>query len=99
MKRNIGNSILPANNSRILEPLSFKRGELRVCEKIDEDAHSLIFSTKNEEYELACHPNGFSCFSLAEKIVSGDKLRSLEQADYIERCGGEVNRKNIYLCL
>lgn len=43
------------------------------------------------ETVLASHPNGYSCRSLAERIVSGDKARINNQADYIVRCAGTVN--------
>lgn len=34
---------------------------------------------------------GYSCFALAEHIVSGDRERAREQAEYIVRCGGSAN--------
>lgn len=81
-KRNIGGSILPSNDARILTPIGPYR--VRVIER--DDTHGL-FSLEADEL-LAEHPNGYSCYSLAERLLASKGAR--EQAEYIVRCGGTV---------
>lgn len=60
------------------------------------DTHGLFLLDLNQpgnEQLLAMHPNGYSCHSLAERILAAwRKERTvayvLEQFDYILRCGG-----------
>lgn len=81
-RRHVGGSLLPSSSPRILQP--FAGLQVRVIEA--EDTHGL-FDIESGEL-LAKHPNGFSCYSLAERIRDG--RRAIEQADYIVACAGVV---------
>lgn len=85
--RNIGGGIFNSNCAEILKPINFKNGALKVEPDYFNDTHHLYFDDKS----FASHPNGFSCHSLATRLVLGDKDKIKEQADYIVRCGGEVD--------
>ena len=78
--RNIGGSLLPSSDSRILQPI----GKLQVKALPELDTHALFYGKSI----VAIHPNGYSCRALAERMVEGDKKGSLEQAEYILACGG-----------
>ena len=52
------------------------------------ETHHLVLTRNNLPTIIASHPNGFSCHSLAERIIEGNANRITEQADYIVRCGG-----------
>lgn len=92
---NIGGSILNSSCPQILVPLEFKSWRLLVRPLPDQDTHALILVASYGEELLAKHPNGFSCHNLAERMIAGDLNRTMEQADYIARCGGEVRSEVI----
>ncbi len=46
----------------------------------------------NSGLELASHPNPHSCHCLMQRILQESEERALEQAGYIENCGGRVDR-------
>lgn len=88
--RHIGGSLLPSSELRILQPQQGAHGTLQVRALPDLDTHGLFF---NETSLLAMHPNGYSCFTLAERMLAaweGKKpvTYALEQFDYILACGG-----------
>jgi len=86
--KNIGGSLLPSSSPHILKPIPFKHGRLQVYPWPEMDTHYLAFVTERESITLASHPNGFSCYALAERTISGNVQRVREQAEYIVRCGG-----------
>jgi hypothetical protein len=94
--RHIGDSILPPNDARILQPQKGIYGTLQVRVLPELDTHGLFLYDGphyNSEQLLAMHPNGYSCNALAERILaawSGDRSVSyaMEQFDYILACGG-----------
>jgi hypothetical protein len=94
--KNIGGSILPSSSTSILQPMTFKSGKLQVRPMEKEDTHTLVFVTGTEVITLASHPNGFSCYALAERMIRGEEQRTREQAEYIIRCGGSANFERIY---
>jgi hypothetical protein len=79
--------MLPSSNPLIFKSIKFKDGELKVIPDYSFDTHFLCYNNKR----LAFHPNGYSCHSLAERLVLGDENKIKEQADYIVRCGGGVD--------
>ncbi len=91
--RNIGGSILPSSCPAILQPIAFNGGTLQVMPDHQADTHRLNFNGKT----IASHPNGYSCHSLAERIISGDHKRITDQAEYIVRCGGSVDLTEVQL--
>jgi hypothetical protein len=52
------------------------------------DTYHLVFCHNDSAAVIASHPNGFSCHSLAMRIVTGEIRRIDEQVAYIIRCGG-----------
>lgn len=88
MKR-IGNSLLPSSNPTILAPIKIGTAILQVMPDEKMDTHHLTLKRNDVETIIASHPNGFSCHSLAQRILAGDVQRITEQADYIIRCGGQ----------
>lgn len=85
--RNIGGSILPSSEARILQPVETMRGVMQVRVLPDEDAHGLFLG----DTLIAKHPNGYSCFELAARLKDEKNAkRAVEQADYIKACGGFV---------
>jgi len=97
--KNIGSTLLPSSSPEILRPIPFQDGELVVIPDETADTYRLCFILNGSKSILASHPNGFSCHSLAKRIVaysanSPDKearLSYLEQAEYIILCGGSVD--------
>lgn len=85
--KNIGGSFFSSSSPEILRPIKFKNGILKVEPDYFNDTHYLYFNNKS----LASHPNGYSCYAFATRLISGDKNKIKEQADYIVRCGGEVD--------
>lgn len=81
---NIGGSLLPSNESRILKPVDAPFGVLQVRVIADCDTHGLFCG----ESLLATHPNGYSCHALLERMVSGDTNKTRDQVKYILDCGG-----------
>ncbi len=86
--RNIGGSILPSNAPHILKPILCPFGQLRVVPDEEKDTHFLILTRDTRKWILASHPNGFSCWDLAERIVKGDRDKIKDQMEYIAECGG-----------
>lgn len=94
---NIGNSILPSSDRRILQPINTPRGVFVVEACADQDTHILFFNGEM----LASHPNGYSCHNLADRIISvweGKRPAgyALEQFDYVIRCAGTGNRARVF---
>jgi hypothetical protein len=85
--QNIGGGIFNSNCAEILQPIKFKNGTLKVGADCINDTHYLYFN----DAPFASHPNGYSCHSLASRLVLGDENKIKEQADYIVRCGGDIN--------
>jgi hypothetical protein len=89
----IGGSLLPSSDPRILTPVVFGLGTLKVVPFHLQDTHALVLVTEDRrEQVLARHPNGYSCYGLLESLVSGDAEKVRKRADGLEACGGEVNR-------
>lgn len=86
--KNIGNSILPSNCPAILTPMQVGRRTLKVIPDEVNDTHCLICAIGGNQTILASHPNGYSCHSLAKRIIEGDDEQIDRQAIYIRRCGG-----------
>lgn len=87
--KNIGGGFFNSSCPEILTPIQFKHGALKVEPDYFNDTHHLYFN----DTSFASHPNGYSCHALAIRLVSGDKGKIKEQADYVVRCGGEINYK------
>lgn len=86
----IGGSFLPSSEPRILQPMQGQHGTVQVRPLPELDTYGLFF---NDSLLLAMHPNGYSCHSLAERILAAwngtrDVTYALEQFDYILACGG-----------
>ena len=87
--KNIGNSILPANNHLILRPIMVGQAVFQVVPNEPMATHHLIFTRDGvNSVIIASHPNGFSCHCLAERIIKGDIQRIKEQVEHIISCGG-----------
>jgi hypothetical protein len=89
--RNIGGSILPSSEPRILRPQVGAHGTLQVRPLPELDTHGLFLG---ESLLLAQHSNGYSCNVLAERILSAwrgerDVASAMEQFDFILACGGK----------
>ncbi len=89
--RNIGGSILPSSEPRILQLQTGAHGTFQVRLLPELDTHGLFFG---ESLLLAQHANGYSCNALAERILSAwrgerDVAYAMEQFDYILACGGK----------
>ena len=80
MKHNIGGSLLPSSDSRILQPL----GNYRVVQVPVLDTHVLLW----RDTIVAAHPNGYSCRELAERMTANNVAHALQQHAYILACGG-----------
>lgn len=81
-------SILPNSSPEILKPLEGIHGTFQV-KLLPNGDHELYLGTNL----IAIHNNGFSCYSLAKRIVDAwngvrTPEHALEQFDYILRCGG-----------
>jgi hypothetical protein len=83
----IGGSLLPSSEPRLMVPIESSFGKLQVHADIDADTHRLTLDGK----EIAAHPNGYSVHNLAERIVKGDMERVRQQAEYIVACGGTAD--------
>ena len=81
---NIGGSILPSSSPQVLSPIATPKGTLQVREMLHLDTHGLFIDSRL----VAMHPNGYSCWALAERIASGDAARVRQQAQYLLDCGG-----------
>jgi hypothetical protein len=94
MKRNIGGSLLPSNEPRILRAVETPFGVLQVRALPELDTHALFHRYQETtaypggETMLAMHPNGYSCYALLERMVAKDVTGVVEQAKYILACGG-----------
>lgn len=87
--RNIGGSLLPSSEPRILQPL----GEFRVVALPDLDTHGLYWGKSL----IAMHPNAWSCRELAECMHAGDMEKSKRQLVYILACGGLAKDPEVLL--
>ncbi len=88
MPRNIGGSLLPSNEPRILAPVETPFGTLQVRVIAELDTHGLFHKHAAGESLLATHPNGYSCHVLLERMAARQIDRAVEQAKYILDCGG-----------
>lgn len=88
MARNIGGSLLPSNETRILQPVKTSFGTLQVRVIAELDAHGLFHKHANGESLLATHPNGYSCHALLKRMAAREIDRAVEQVKYILDCGG-----------
>jgi hypothetical protein len=82
-------SLLPNSAPHILNPISV--GEERTLQVIwlpNVDAHGLFYFWGKGAAILAMHHNGYSCHSLAERLVAGDWDKIINQVNYIRNCGG-----------
>jgi hypothetical protein len=86
--RNIGGSLPPSSEPRILEPINTPVGIMQVRAIPEEDTHGL-FDVESGEL-IAKHANGYSCYELAERISKGNGARARDQAIYIIAYGGKV---------
>jgi hypothetical protein len=91
--KNIGSSFFSSSCPKILKALEAKFGVLQVVSDIEQDTHHLVLKG---EIILASHPNGYSCHELATRLISGDVKRSIEQAEYIVRCGGTAKENSFF---
>jgi len=87
------NSFLPNSCAETYIRKSCDHGyfETRWIEEID--AHGLFYARNSGDFAdkqilLATHHNGYSCDTLAKRMVSGNVIKSLDQAKYIIDCGG-----------
>lgn len=84
MTKNIGGSLLPSSDSRILQAVKTPFGTLQVRAIVDLDTHGLFLDGSL----LASHPNGYSCHALLERMAKREIDRAVEQVKYILDCGG-----------
>jgi hypothetical protein len=99
MNRNIGGSLLPSSSPEVLRPILYLDGVLQVIPDEAADTHRLFYIKGEKRTELASHPNGHSCHELAKRIIAysahapdkENRLRYLEQAEYIILCCGTVD--------
>ncbi len=91
MNKNIGNSILPSSSPKVLTALPYKGGILVVVPDYELDTHHLEYRGVGVVKKLASHPNGHSCYALAERMVNKDVVKVKEQGEYIIRCGGSAD--------
>jgi len=100
--KNIGGSILPSSSPEILRPLKCPSllwpGDLQVIANEEKNTHEL-WLIGGERKLLASHPNGFSCFELAKRIVARERSRACEQAAYLIACAGTVTPLGASLAL
>jgi len=75
-------SILPNSSNSLL---TFDVGGFAIRWHEEKDTHTLY----HEGDPIVSKHNGFSCKCLAERILSGNLQRALDQFDYIKKCGGE----------
>jgi hypothetical protein len=104
MKQHIGGSILPSSDAQVLKIKSGEHGVFQVRELPEQDTHALYFAKTVEdlgtnEIQIASHPNGYSCDTLAKRTISawtdGTTDRVLDQFDYILICGGDGVERDI----
>lgn len=88
MARNIGGSLLPSNETRILQPVETSFGTLQVRVIAELDTHGLFHKHARGESLLATHANGYSCYALLERMAAKNVERVRQQAQYILDCGG-----------
>jgi hypothetical protein len=85
-------SILPNSSPDVLRAITGKHGTLCVKWVGELDSHVLYFNAS----PIASHHNGYSCRALADRIHAAwegraSTDRAIEQAEYIQRCGGMGN--------
>lgn len=90
--RNIGGSILPSSAPQILQPMQLGARILQVHALPEIDSHGLFVETPHGPCLLATHGNGYSCHSLAKRMIAGDAAKVREQAEYILDCGGTCRK-------
>lgn len=88
MTRHVGGSLLPSNETRILQPVKTSFGTLQVRVIAELDTHGLFFKHAAGETLLATHPNGYSCHVLLERMSERKIDRAVEQVKHILDCGG-----------
>lgn len=93
MSKNIGGSILPSSCPEIMQPIRVDGCELRVVEDPLHDTHHLVRTKAGRAAVIASHQNGYSCHALAVRMASGNSESVADQAEYICRCGGMVDRE------
>jgi hypothetical protein len=86
--RHVSGSLLPSNEARILQPVETPFGTLQVRVILELDTHGLFHKHPNGESILVTHGNGYSCYSLLERMVAKDTQRVRDQIGYILNCGG-----------
>lgn len=86
--QNVGGSLLPSSEARILQPVETPFGTLQVRVIAELDTHGLFHKHAAGETLLATHPNGYSCHALLERMALKDISRTREQVKYILDCGG-----------
>lgn len=98
MNRRIGGSVLPSSSPEIFRPLAGKNGLFYVKALVEEDTHALYFKEKHRnERMIAAHPNGFSCFALAQLIIQRNIPQAIIQANFMVECGGaSLNEFDLY---
>ena len=92
-------SVLPNSSPEILRAMQTQSGVLRVRWVDADDSHALFYTSSDGETLLASHHNGFSCYALAKRLISGDRKSAAEQAEYIVACGGRVPSLHAVLAL
>lgn len=92
MTRNIGGSLLPSNEARILQPVETSFGTLQVRVIAELDTHGLFHKHDKGESLLATHPNGYSCFALLERMAIDNVEGVIDQVKYILACGGTARQ-------
>ena len=96
-RKNIGGSLLPSSEKRILQPLRGPFGTFQVFARAEMDTHALFLN----DLMVASHPNGFTCYNLAERIVdvwAGRRVPeyAMKQFDYLLSCAGTgLTRENM----
>ena len=86
--QHIGGSLLPSSDKLILTPIPCAFGTLLVRPMPKDDTHALALIQDGAETILASHPNGYCCYSLAERIIAGSSVKIAEQIKWILDCGG-----------
>jgi hypothetical protein len=88
MNRHVSGSLLPSNEPRILQPVATPFGTLQVRVIAELDTHGLFHKHERGESLLATHGNGYSCYTLLERMVRGDEDGARGQITHILECGG-----------
>lgn len=83
-------SILPNSSPEILRPMPGCGGVFQVVWVSEIDSHALLYQRDGNASArtLATHHNGHSCRALAERMISRESSRAVDQMEYIRQCGG-----------